>query len=1045
MHSTPILRKILLAAALVAATVLPSCGGGGGPAGAGSGYASITLEGAFWGRLVDVFDGNGLPVEEDVMVRQGLQSDGVQYTLSLNPVTQREVLTIHTAWKDSQGNIRAEFESLFDGATSGLDSVTAKGFETNGNYTRVARNGAIKLVFSEYLDPASVNRLTLPVVVNDRITDLRYIVKEGVGSDGDPRGFVFLDPTITPIDSANHLIPENGVGFAPSPDQLGGNAVIRIPTEIETAYGQTQVVTNKAGTRTLGVTNTDPVDYSDGLKEVVIRVFRTGNADDPANGFMKDNQRPELQADLEADIYSVADSGQVKVVTYRIRPDGCRAITAKVGDVLQTTTGIMLVTAVLDSSDINAVEVQCSVIDGSVAAGDYSSNPLDGDITTVYRAADEALQWCWVRFDPAPGTLPATDVDPYATVSLRFSEPIDPASVLSLETMVIHRYNATTTPPDPHSGFDSDLMRVGDFIRGLPGYSEDDLDTGADESGSGRLLFGPITFTADSRDFILAPSAGFTDAFGDGADLRFGIAVRDGLDGILDLAGNPLGFSDFVAGSPGQTAMTLTGTVPTDGYFTLRMGGVDENDDGLPEYKGQYIQDSENGTLKGRDLIRYSRQADPNANQWIGQRAAWSQSGLSTPLTPGGAVLVTFYGYHHLGLGLKAPSEYNLDVEGLNWSPFNGLVLDDFFPRYSIALAHCNRYPDDYIDTATGYPDYPKSGLKRNAAFDNNILGFDVDPFYEDEEVVFDTGYDIIGSNTFVSESGAVYAPWPTFDQTYTWRDNSMAEDMTGGPDSSKAYGVPLKVTGQDPYYKAGEWPSVVAPLMMRFRCYPRGDFFGWNGFQVQIMVPSSNQPAFRVFSFGGNGSELVVPDVPESGTKPTGGTATGGGTQKGYGPELYWGQVDFVVKVSRVFTHWFSFGGTFNGIGPVVQEPVNQPEGSSVTVEWRGTEIIDMAGGAANDPCDSTSLHLLNDANQLDDYGEFRGAIISRDRLEDPPDLDEFCESMSDPSDWTSNPASLAAEAKWKFFQLRITFVSNIEKDLEPELDAYGFSWTVQ
>jgi hypothetical protein len=1039
MHSSPILRKVFQAALLVALVLLTSCGGGGGPAGAGSGYASITLEGAFWGRLVDVFDGDGLPVEEDVMVRQGLASDGVQYTLSLNPVTQREILTIHTAWKDSQGNVRSEFQGLLDGAISGLNSVTAEGMETNANYTRVARNGALKLVFSEYLDPSSVNRLTMPIFVNDRITNVRYIVKEGEGVDGEARGFVFIDPTITPQDSANYLLPENGVGFEPSPDQVNGNGVLRIPTEIETAYGQTQVVTNKAGTRTLGVTPTDPLDFSDGFKEVVIRVFRTGNADDPANGFMKDNQRPELQADLKADIFTVADSGPLKAVTYRIQAAGCRAISAKVGDVLQTPSGTMLVTGILDSSNIEAVEVQCSVIDGTVSNGDFTSNPIEGDITTFYRATDEALQWCWIRFDPEPATLPATDVDPYATVSLRFSEPIDPSTVLSLGSMVVHSYNNQATPPEDHSGFDETIERVGEFIDRLPGYSEDDPVTPGDESGSGRLIFGPISTTADSRDFVLAPSAGFSDPFSDGVDLRFGLALRDGSSGVLDLAGNSLGFTDFVAGAVGQAAMTLdsSGGIPGDKYFTLRFLGVDENGDGLPEYAGQYLQDD--GKLKGRDLIRYSRQADPNANQWIGQRAAWSQSGLATPLTPGGAVLVGVYGYHHMGFGVKAPSEYNLDVEGLNWSPFNGLVLDDFFPRYSIALAHCNRYPDDYIDTATGYPDYPKSGLKRNANFDDNILGFGVDPHYIDEKVVFDTSYDVIGSNTFVAESGAVYSPWPTFDSTYTWRDNSMAQDMTGGPDSSKSYGVPIKVTGQDPYYLAGEWPSVVAPLMMRFRCYPRGDFFGWNGFQVQIMVPSSNQPAFRVFSFGGNGSELVVPDVPEPGTKPTGGTGTGGGVQKGYGPELYWGQVDFVVKVSRTFTHWFSFGGVFNGIGTIVQEPMELPENTSISVDWRGAELIDLTS------CATDALHLLNDANRLDGYGEFKGSLISRDRLFDPPLAADFCETLSVPSEWTSNPAALAAEAKWKFFQLRITFVSNIEKDLEPELDAYGFSWTVQ
>jgi hypothetical protein len=554
------------------------------------------------------------------------------------------------------------------------------------------------------------------------------------------------------------------------------------------------------------------------------------------------------------------------------------------------------------------------------------------------------------------------------------------------------------------------------------------------------MMFGPISVSADSRDFTMAPSAGIVDAFSEGTDLFVGLALQDGLDGVLDLAGNQLGFSSFVAGATGQIQLTLDSSVgiPEDRYFALRFNKSDENGDGLSEFKGQYS--TENGLMVGRELVRFSRQADPSANQWVGQRAAWSQSGIATPLTPAGAVLATVYGYHHLGLGVTAPSEYNLDVEGLNWAPFNGLVLDDFFPRYSIALSHSKRYPDDYINTATGYPDWPKSGMLKNAEFDLNTLGFDVDPDYENELVVFDRSYDVVGSNTFIAESGQVYSPWPDFDQSYTWRDNSFREALSGGPDGSKAFGIPVSVTGQPPIYLAGKWPSVVAPLLMRFRCYPRGDFFGWNGFQVQIMVPSSNVPAFRVFSFGGNGSELVVPDIPEAGTKPVGGTSTGGGAQKGYGPELYWGQVDFVVKVSRVFTHYFALGGVIDGVSSLVLEPVAQPENTNVKVEWRGIEVIDTSGCAPED------LTPLNDAeSQFDGYGEFSGAAISRDRLVDPPPTTDFCATISEPSAWTENVASLAAEEKWKYFQLRITFVSNIEKDLEPTLDAYGFSWTVQ
>ena len=266
-----------------------------------------------------------------------------------------------------------------------------------------------------------------------------------------------------------------------------------------------------------------------------------------------------------------------------------------------------------------------------------------------------------------------------------------------------------------------------------------------------------------------------------------------------------------------------------------------------------------------------------------------------------------------------------------------------------------------------------------------------------------------------------------------------MPADLTGSPNNS--FGIPPAVVEQDKIYNAAEWNSIVAPLLVRFRCYPRGDFVGFNGFQVQIMVPSSNVPSYRVFSFGGNGGDLVVPDVPQSGTEPTGGIATGGGTQRGFGPELYWSNIDFVVRVSRVFTHLFALGGTFNGVGTQVIEPVSQPDGTELTVEWRGYEVVDLSACGVDD-----ATPLRDATSQLDLYGNFIGSAISTDRLVNPPVAGtDYCASVSDPSEWTTDVDSLAAETKWQYFQLRITFVSNTEKDLTPSLDAYGFSWTVQ
>ena len=78
---------------------LPSCWSGGASGtsinGAGSGKADLILERVEWGRMVDILDSTGALVAEDVVIREGLQTDGVNFTLGLNPLTQTGLLTIH--------------------------------------------------------------------------------------------------------------------------------------------------------------------------------------------------------------------------------------------------------------------------------------------------------------------------------------------------------------------------------------------------------------------------------------------------------------------------------------------------------------------------------------------------------------------------------------------------------------------------------------------------------------------------------------------------------------------------------------------------------------------------------------------------------------------------------------------------------------------------------------------------------------------------------------------------------------------------------------
>lgn len=1034
----PFSRLLSLAAFALPLALFSACGASGlgiksgNGTGAGSGKATLFLEDMQWGRLVDLFDGSGNLVELDVVIRENVQSDGVLYELSQNPLTLKETLKIFAV------NGSTAFNTALSDAQTGLTSLQAKDFNAPGPFTKVARNGAIRLIFSEFLDPATVNRQTIQVLVGtteDSLASLetRFVVKEGIGQDGLPKGIIIIDPTISKNDAQELGIPENGIGFPESANQESANIKIRIPTKLNPFINQTQLLTNKAKTGTFEVTRNlagdsivEPHEFA-GLDPVAIRAVRTGNNLDVFNGFLTDTAKPSLIVTQQATLATVTQAGQQRTIVYSLDAVNCRDISPKEGDVFEVGGALVQVTSVLDSSDSSAYVVQGVLLSGNLPGG---TTDVAANLTTRYSSADAALQLCFLTITPAPLSLPATGVDPFATITVRFSEPVDTSTVRSLDSLVLASGLTAGAADDPN--LEWDLLggeTVSDYIDRLPGFGSG--------GGAGRIIFGPVQPSGDAQSFTLAPVAGITDGLGEGASLQLSLAVRDGNTGVLDLAGNVVDFTGFVAGHSTQTEqITLAGTVPTDKYFALRGNGIDEDGDQTPEYGGQLGPIVGDGILRGRGITRFSRQAD-QTNNFIGQRLKFTQ-GLMTPLAPSGAVLMTIYGYHHLGFGLSSVSEFNLDVEGLNWSPFDGVVFDDTFDRYSLALAHSARFPDDFINQSSGYPQYYNSGLKRLSSnnFDENIFGYGQDPVtyaHLDEQIMFDTNYDISSVNRFQTAGGISMYPWPDFDSTYTWRDTHFPEPdgstLVGGnsnPSDAAGYGVPPRVVSADlPTYEKGYYPSIALPLLMRFRSYPMGSEFGFNGFQVQIMVGSSNVPAFRVFSSGGRDGggvwHLVRPDLPPEGTAPNGGynTVTGAST-KGFGPELYWGQVDFVTKVSKVYTHWFDFGGDLSSLSSLTLEPtpVQANPGTSVEVQFRSADsVVDTLCFGEASP--------LNDAStNFNAYAEYDG-----------------CGTVTLPSDWYTDPADLVGDGR-QFFQMRFTFVSNIEQDLLAELDAFGFAY---
>ena len=1009
------------------------------------GNSTLMLEDSKWGRLVDVFDSEGELYELDVVVREDVISDGVDYSFSLNPLSQKEVLTI--LHPNNQPGSTAFIDAL-ENARNGLATLRELGMDSAGPFVKVPRNAAVRLEFSEHVAPETVNKQTVRLLVGSEEEgftniEVKHVIKDEYDEGLNPVGVIILDPTISLLDAENSTsgLTVNGVGLPKSLDSVSPNVKVYIPSVVNVFANQTMVLENKARTQTFGLHTNEAGDVIIepfeliGLDPVAIRAFRSGNDNDDYNGFLEDLIAPALISEQAVTISSIVSlNASRRVLTYSNNAVNCRGIAPKVGDVFELdgnlagSTAFIQVTSIVKADDPLAYEVNGTVISGNI---DSSSSDLQAVITTAYSQEDFDYQLCFVTFTPAPQELPATGVDPLSTITVMFSEAMNVSTIRSLDSMVLATANLNPDLgdgiPDLDIEWDSSNESVADYIDRLPGF--------ASSGDSGRIMFGSIQPSGDTRSFTLSPLAGITDGFNEGIDAQISIALRNGNSGILDLAGNPVGFTNFVAGHSSQAAttppLTLGPGAANIKYFALRGNGYDENNDQAPEYGGgqlgAYLGD---GVLRGRTIDRFSRQAD-KTNTYVGQRIAFT-SGIATPLVPAGAVLQSIYGYHHLGFGLSNPLEYNLDVEGLSWSPFQGIVFDTTFGRYSVALAHSRRQPDDYIDPGDGYPAHKNSGLRRLSGnlFDENIYAFGQDPVAYadlDEEIVFDVSqYSISQANVFTANGGVSMYPWPEFTDTFTYRDTSFPVPVNGYPQGGNenvadpGWGCPPQVVDNSLVFDEANIPTIGLPLLMRFRCYPTGAEYGYNGSQVQIMVGSSSLPAFRVFSWGGlTGSvwEFVVPDLDGAGTSPT-----QRGSVKAFGPELYWGQVDFVTKVSRVFTHWFNAGGPVTGIYGVVLEPtpLQAEPGTSVEVQFRASSNVDVSG------CINETTPLQDATNSFDAYGNYDGCGI----VDNPP------------TEWVSDPAGLAVTG-YQYFQLRFTFIANTDLNLEAEMDAFGFAYT--
>jgi hypothetical protein len=628
-------------------------------------------------------------------------------------------------------------------------------------------------------------------------------------------------------------------------------------------------------------------------------------------------------------------------------------------------------------------------------------------------------QGCFVRFAPGntPGSgSPGAGVKTTAQVLLRFSEPMDPTTVSAFDNMPILRVDPAVAAPTAR-----------DYV------------------------IGAVAPSADLKEFKFTPVVEFKHTIGSAND-RYWINVGSGVTGPTDLSGRP------IASALPAVLFTIDPNEPTftNGGLVFRFSSLDElSADGKPEWRGQTVTDLTSGTLSPRPVGRLRTTCDRSV--LIPGAMVPVPTGIQTPLSGMGSKLQALWRYCDVGMGLTDESAFNVDVEHLYWSPAGGNVVADSFNLFEVRLSHTKVLPDESFDPIANAAIFPGSGL--TDVFDNNLLDSTNDP----QSIVHPQalGYVIDPAAKKFSATGAsTVMPYPLNETVpvsqykyYTWRDTSLLAKGAVDPNMPGAE-VPINVAisgtgiagcpftnifGENPA------PSIALPLLMEFRCFPDASALGLNALDVNSANPAPlSRPNFRAFSTGGSNSSgqqvQINPDLEgqaHGGFNPS--SVPPGGATPGLDNTVYLGEMDLVLRISRMHSIWLDSGlNAPNYLAPVIEpSTANQPLGTSIDLAYRAATVMTPP-----------TAGIATDATLIDAYGN--------------PTLCPFTPTMTHPCNFTpcglngttttGIPTFLNGSATWhssiseinsaKLFQVRVTFVSNTDTNLSPTLSALGFAF---
>ena len=1092
-------------------------------ANAGGLAPSLRVQQTYFGRLVrvvaaPVLGGPEEVIHENLVINPNDLGNGIDYEVRTNQITGDQTLVVY---RDIANPTRlAEFQQIVRALSTQLRVVNDSGFVGQGAYTMVPRNASIVVQLSDLIDPTTVTDQSVKVLAGVPTAvpfEARVFVDPNHGDladfNGDGRAEFYstrliIDPTVSETESfsTNPPLPVNTTGFPGSVAQQISNLQVRLATQRSTVSTD-QIVQNPTE-HGLAQSGNGSIDFGSPTRDIVRAARAGGNQNitgDPFNGYLRDNSPPRIIGSLDL---------QIDFAPQQVPGDPLRFILPQVTFVSSQCAkplrhdDIISQPGLFARVDLGTPGASPLPVDGNGRANNipvrlevfpasWQGNPglfvANGAAPAQYlvpfnREEDSSRLECFVEVSPAAlggANAPTTGVLPTATFTVRFNEPIDPASLSIFDSLAVTRIASPAEPVD--------------------------------------YVPGTVARSVDLQEFTFTPERPLAHA--QGTATPYFLRIETGTFAPTDLAGNPLAEPLLSLPTSGQgpqpVRMTVNTTSPSQqtGGRVIRFTGPDEETPRIgqvfngqnieeirPEWAGQIVFDVGRQEIRPRPVTRLQLVGD--RSQLLPGQMTQQPAGASLPLNTFGAKTQILYRYIDFGLPFKVDDRINanmdatllnVDVEGVSLAPQSGGVIFESYARFRMKMAHSFFLPDEGIVPQPPFPPaYPASGLVDT--FENNYLDIVADP---PRVVHLDwRGYQIVPGNVFQTPSGTNMIPLPqnrgltgSDRLTYTWRDTLLRrraapngqgiyplrwqqlapgafQEIFPGPGNPPAPGGVLldclDTACANSFYNAGNVQSSALPLLIEFDCFPSAGAQTQNLFDTSSAHPTAPTPFFRAFSAGGfdtSGNQVFVDpelEITANGGFNPGATPPGTGIP-GRDNTYYVGALDLVIRVSRAASLFYpatnpllSDNNPLTNDDPRYPNPVffpavvnprpeDQPAGTSVQVRYRGASLIDP------------THRSRTDARECDPYGDFypdfREAALNvcdgsfshnpvRCPGSGPPQevpLENEGITFFNGTNWQTNIAELNGA---QFIQIHLTFINNVTSGLSPSVSSVALSW---